>query len=241
MLVGITFAVLFIWVLVVASERAQLRQKTLFEWVLDSSNLTIQGTLVPLLQTTVLFTALAYFWPEGRGSLIVSNGVGFCLNFFGVDYLYYWNHRLLHHRRVFPLHVVHHTVKHMDVFATSRNSLMTSFFIVYLWLNGFLLYITDLNTGILFGMSLSAALDLWKHSSLGKGHPRFQHRLSQVGIMTPLDHAWHHAQRLNKNYGANLNWYDRLHGTYYGSEVYPERMGVKTPLKPWQQLLFPFS
>lgn len=241
MVVALTFGLLFLWLLTAATEREQLRLKTGFEWVLDSCNLTIQGTLIPLLQTGLLFSALATLWPQGRGLLQVSALGGFVLNFFVVDYLYYWNHRLLHHRRLFPLHVVHHTVKHMDVFATSRNSLITSFFIVYLWANGFLLYITDLNSGVLWGMSISAALDIWKHASLGKHHPRLQRRMSQVGIMTPMDHAWHHAQRLNKNYGANLNWYDRWHGTYYASNVYPERMGVTTPLKPWQQLLFPFS
>ncbi len=241
MLVAITFGLLFLWLLTAAAERAQLRQKTLFEWVLDSSNLTIQGTLIPLLQTGLLFGALAFIWPEGRGFLNIEPFWGFALNFFMVDYLYYWNHRLLHQRSLFPLHVVHHTVKHMDVFATSRNSLITSFFIVYLWVNGFLLYVTDLNRGLLLGMSVSAALDIWKHASLGKRHPQLQRRLSQAGIMTPLDHAWHHAQRLNKNYGANLNWYDKLHGTYYASDTYPERMGVKTALRPWQKLLFPFS
>ena len=241
MLVALTFGFLFLWLLLAAAERGQLLKKTWFEWVLDSSNLTIQGTLIPVLQTGLLFGALAFIWPEGRGALQISAFWGFALNFFVVDYLYYWNHRLLHQRSLFPLHIVHHTVKHMDVFATSRNSLITSFFIVYLWVNGFLLYVTDLNGGVLLGMSVSAALDIWKHASLGKDHPQLQRRLSQMGIMTPLDHAWHHAQRLNKNYGANLNWYDKLHRTYHASEVYPERLGVKTTLKPWQKLLFPFS
>lgn len=239
--VALTFGFLFLWLLTAASEREQLRRKTLFEWVLDGSNLTIQGTLIPLLQTGLLFGVLTMLWPQGRGVFPLSAVGGFVLNFFVVDYLYYWNHRILHHRRLFPLHIVHHTVKHMDVFATSRNSLMTSFFIVYLWANGFLLYITDFNSGVLLGMSLSASLDIWKHASLGKHHPQLQRRLSQMGIMTPMDHAWHHAQRLNKNYGANLNWYDRWHRTYYASETYPERMGVNTSLKPWQQLWFPFS
>lgn len=241
MWVGLTFAALLLWLLLAAQERAQLRKKSGFEWLLDSSNLTIQGTLIPLLQSTVMFGVLSLVWPAGRGILPLSNVMGFVLNFFLVDYLYYWNHRLLHHKRLFPLHVVHHTVTHMDVFATSRNSLITSFFIVYLWANGLLLYLTDLNAGVLVGMSLSAALDLWKHSSLGKGHPRVLRRLSQKGLMTPLDHAWHHAQRLQFNYGANLNLYDRLHGTYYASERFPERLGVKTRLKPWQQLFYPFS
>ena len=241
MIVGIAFGFLFLWLFTSHNMRCHLKNKTHFEWFLDLSNLSIQGTFVPLVQTTLLFQAFDFFAPQFRGFLSLSVFTGFALNFFFVDYLYYWNHRLLHQRRLFPIHVVHHTVSTMDVMATSRNSLWTSFFIVYLWANGLLLYLTDLNTGVLLGMSLSAALDLWKHSSFGRNHLKLQHKFSRYGMMTPLDHAWHHAQRLNKNYGANLNVYDKIHGTYHAEAKYPERLGVKIQLGPLRQLLFPFS
>ncbi len=241
MLIGVAFGFLFLWLFTSAAMRAHLKNKTWFEWFLDGSNLTIQGTLIPLIQTTLLFQLLDLLVPQLRGVWQISNVTGFLLNFFVVDYLYYWNHRILHRKRLFPIHIIHHTVTQMDVMATSRNSLWTSFFIVYLWANGVLLYVTDLNAGVLLGMSVTAALDIWKHSSLGANHPRLQQKLSRCGIMTPLDHAWHHAQRLNKNYGANLNVYDRLHNTYLATESYPERMGVNPRLSPWRQLFFPFS
>lgn len=235
------FWLLFSLLLFNPQARARLKAKTLFEWGLDGSNLLIQGFLIPLLRTVLVFSLLQQFWPEGRGLVSLSPFWGFVLCFVGVDYLYYWNHRLLHHKKLFAIHLVHHTVTAMDVLATSRNTLWTSFLIVYLWVNGLLLYLTDLNHGLILAMSLTACLDLWKHSSLLQEHPRLQCWLSRyLLLMTPLDHAWHHAWKMNRNFGANLNLFDRLHGTYSAENQYPERLGVQSQLSPWQTLIYPF-
>lgn len=237
---GIVFVALFGLLLLSSVDRQHLRQKTSFAWWLDGLNLTIQGTLIPLLRVTLLFGLLKWLWPSGQGSWHLPFGAGLLLNLVVVDYLYYWNHRLFHHRRLFPVHLVHHTVSHMDVMATSRNTLWTSLLIVYLWVNGLVLYLTDLNAGFVLGMTLSACLDMWKHSNALRGRIGLQRWLSKLGIMTPLDHAWHHASKLNSNYGANFNWFDKMHGTYTSESQYPERLGVKTRLTPWQQMLYPF-
>ncbi|MGV3525454.1 MAG: sterol desaturase family protein [Candidatus Sericytochromatia bacterium] len=241
MLEMLSFGLLFGLLLLSRTERERLRHKRPFEWLLDGSNLLIQGTLVPLLQLTVLFAALKALWPAGQGLLHLPLWAAFGLNFVAVDYLYYWNHRLFHHRRFFAVHAVHHSVSHMDVMATSRNTLWTSLLIVYLWANCLLLFLTDFNPGFVLAMSLSACLDLWKHSSLLRQHPHWQRQLSRLGLMTPLDHAWHHSSALNHNFGANLNLFDRLHGTYVAHADYPERLGVQLKLSPWQQLVFPWQ
>lgn len=237
----IVFGLLMLLLLLSASDRQHLRHKSRFAWGLDLSNLTIQGILIPFLRVGLIMLGLKLIWPAAQGSLQISFLSGFLLNFVGVDYLYYWNHRLFHHKRLFPLHLVHHTVDQMDVLATSRNTLWTSFLIVYLWVNGLLLYLTDLNSGYLLAMSLTACLDLWKHSNHLRHRPQLQRKISRyLGIMTPLDHAWHHSSQLNSNYGANFNLFDRLHGSYCAKSEYPAKLGVKTRLSPWQQLLFPF-
>lgn len=84
---------------------------------------------------------------------------------------------------------------------------------------------------------------MWKHSNLLQAHTGLQHKLSKyLGLMTPLEHAWHHAHKLNQNFGANLNLFDKLHGTYTAESAYPERLGVSVAkLKPWQQFFFPFQ
>lgn len=242
MLELIVFDLLLIYLLLSAESRHQFLKKTRFEWLLDSSNLLIQGFLIPFLRLNVLFALLQWLLPQARGILEISFWAGFLLNFVLVDYLYYWNHRLMHYRPLFPVHIVHHTVTQMDVMATSRNTLWTSFFFVYLWVNGTMLYLTDLNAGYILGMSVTASLDLWKHSSLLRTSPKLLDWLSKyLMIMTPRDHAWHHSALLNYNYGANLNLFDKLHGSYRASKTYPERLGVKTRLSPLQQLLMPFA
>lgn len=167
---------------------------------------------------------------------------GFLLNMFLVDYLYYWNHRLMHLKSLFPIHMVHHSVNFMDVMATSRNSLWTSLFFVYLWVNGLLLYLTDFNAGFVLGMSLTAALDLWKHSQfLAQQPPWLKAVAKYLFVMTPQEHAWHHSSQLNFNYGANWNLFDKLHRTYIHKDHYPAKLGVKTRLSPMQQFLTPFA
>ncbi|PKL79138.1 MAG: sterol desaturase family protein [Candidatus Melainabacteria bacterium HGW-Melainabacteria-1] len=241
MITGIVFVLLMALLLAAKPSREALLGKSRFEWLLDLANLNIQGLLIPWLQTGLLFMALGALWPSARGALPLDNLSGLLLNILLVDYLYYWNHRLMHTKKLFPVHVVHHTVTRMDVLATSRNTLWTSFFFVYLWVNGLLLYLTDLNGGFLLGMALTASLDLWKHSTSLAKRPGLQMQLSRLGLMTPMDHAWHHSSRLNTNFGANFNLFDRLHGTFVASESYPERLGVSTRLTPLQQLLFPFG
>jgi len=216
------FWLLFACLLLNPKSRAQLRQKSPFEWGLDTSNLLIQGFLIPFLRMAGVFALLKYFWPQAQGLWQLSNWAGFLLCFIGVDYLYYWNHRLFHHKKIFPVHVVHHTVTQMDVMATSRNTLWTSFLILYLWVNGLLLYLTNLNSGFISAMALTACLDMWKHSNLLQNQTGLQNWLSRwLLLMTPLNHAWHHSARLNYNFGANLNLFDRLHGTYSAETDYP--------------------
>ncbi|MEZ0368720.1 MAG: sterol desaturase family protein [Candidatus Sericytochromatia bacterium] len=241
MVEAITFYALFAWLLAFREGREMVRSKTRFEWLLDTANLLIQGLAIPALQIGLYFILLKALLPDIQGILKLSWLGGFLLNFIFVDYLYYWNHRLFHSKKLFPVHLVHHSVTQMDVMATSRNTLWTSFLIVYLWANGLFLYLTDFNAGYLVAMSLSACLDLWKHSSLMHSRPEWQMALSKyLFVMTPLDHAWHHAEKLNYNFGANLNLFDKLHGTFTQESAYPARLGVKHRLTPFQQLLFPF-
>ena len=130
----------------------------------------------------------------------------------------------------------------MDVLATSRNTLWTSFLIVYLWVNSFFIYVLKDPTPFILAMSLSAILDMWKHSKIKLFKPRFLEILSKTFfIMTPLEHAWHHSHKVNINFGANLNIFDKLHGTYYHNQEYPTKLGLNTKLTFWQKLFKPFK
>ena len=213
-----------------------LRQKSPTDWILDGAGLWVQGLLIPLLQLTLLQTLYQQLFPAWHHSLSVYPVFAFILSFVVVDYLYYWNHRFLHSRWGWFAHQVHHTVTTMDVLGTSRNTLWSSFLIVYLWIHGLFIYLLDSPTAYVLGVSLTAALDLWRHSRFSPSGPWY-YWLSGWLIL-PQDHGWHHHSAVC-NYGANLKLWDRLHNTLHSSNQWPSRLGQASRLSLWRQLIFP--
>jgi sterol desaturase/sphingolipid hydroxylase (fatty acid hydroxylase superfamily) len=221
--------------------RTQLKIKSREDWLLDGIGLTIQGILVPLLQATFVYSLYHYFLPHYQGYLKLSPILSFILSFVLIDYLYYWNHRLLHSKLFWQVHQVHHTVTQMDVFGTSRNTIWTSLLIVYLWIHTLFLYLLADPTGYLLGVSLTSALDLWRHSRLMISANSWLYRFLCFWLILPQDHAWHHCnETFHCNYGANLKIWDKLHGTYYKSQELPSVIGISTSLSLSKKLLFPF-
>ncbi|MGL5065559.1 MAG: sterol desaturase family protein [Microcoleus sp.] len=240
-LVFLTFVGLLGWTLGERSSRTQLQAKSLEDWLLDSAGLFVQGILIPLLQATVIYQLYRHFLPLPPGKLHGTLILTFILSFVAVDYLYYWNHRLLHSAGFWQIHQVHHTVTHLDVLGTSRNTIWASFLIVYLWVHSLFLYLLADPTGYLLGISLTSALDLWRHSQLTIPANSWLYRYLSPSLILPQDHAWHHSSEFpNCNYGANLKLWDRLHGTYYQSNELPSAIGTATSLNLTQKLLFPF-
>lgn len=227
LLLLVVFWALFAAVLGSPAGRARLRRRGWQDWVLDLAGLGVQGTLIPML-STLFATRL---WPL----LLPADGLrvgwvgGFLLNFVLVDYLYYWNHRALHH--LWPLHRVHHGAPDMDVLVTSRNTLWTSLLLVYVWANSLLLHVVDDPRGVAAGMVLTAALDLWRHAPVGGGLP---------GLIRPVHHAWHHSTHHHDvNFGANWSWWDRLHGTFLDATRPPEALGEDPRLPLVRALVWP--
>jgi sterol desaturase/sphingolipid hydroxylase (fatty acid hydroxylase superfamily) len=205
MIVLVSFAVL----LVLTKTQARTRG----EWLIDGSGLAFQGAIAALFSLAV---------PHGR--LDIPPLAQFALSFLGVDYLFYWNHRLLH-RAWWRWHSVHHTARRMDVVVTSRNTLWTPLLMVYLWTTAAAVLLFRDPRGYLLGVSVTAALDLWRHSSLALP-PRLR-ALASLAFITPHEHAWHHSStRTDVNFGANFSLWDRLHRTYASPGVAPESLGV---------------
>ena len=134
-LVGLTAAVLLVGTFTRLGGWAWLGQRSVRDWLLDGSGLVIQGLLVPFLQATVLYVALARIVPAWQGCLPASAWGAFALNVVAVDYAYYWNHRLLHRAGLWRWHAVHHTATRLDVLVTARNTVLSHFLIVYVWIN----------------------------------------------------------------------------------------------------------
>jgi sterol desaturase/sphingolipid hydroxylase (fatty acid hydroxylase superfamily) len=242
MIVFATFALLAALTFAVkASRRATFARKAQ-DWMLDMAGLIAQGVGIPILQITFVFGLFSRVLPQARGALEISPIIAFLLNFIVVDYLYYWNHRLLHGKSLWDTHAVHHTPEHLDLFITSRNTLWTSLLIVYVWANGLLIFLLKDPRAFLLSVSITASLDLWRHTSFFFQPNVFLHRIVAFCLITPNEHAWHHSSaKPNKNFGANLSIWDRLHGTYYSPASLPEHFGIPSNLDLKRKLFYPFT
>src|SRR5262245_5558320 len=242
MIVFISFLLFAALTLSLRRMRSSALHRKPTDWVLDGSGLLIQGFAVPALHAILIFGVFAELVPEARGILNLSAVSGFLLNFVLVDYLYYWNHRWLHCRRLWPAHAVHHTPEQTDVFITSRNTVWTPLLIVYLWVNGLFLFLLRDPGAFIFATSLTASLDLWRHSAFSPRPGSKLHRALGRILITPHEHAWHHSRdRADCNFGANLSLWDRLHGTYHSPTCRAEKFGAPSALSLKRMLLFPFS
>ena len=132
--------------------------------------------------------------------------------FIGVEFFYYWFHRLSHEIRWFwATHSVHHSIEEMNVLAAYRfgwTNRISMGGIVYapLCLMGF----SPVNIVIMLAVNL--IYQSWLHTNLiGKLGPI-------EGILnTPSAHRVHHARNadyLDRNHGGVLMIWDRIFGTY---------------------------
>ncbi|MDX2097198.1 MAG: sterol desaturase family protein [Leptolyngbyaceae cyanobacterium bins.59] len=241
MLIWVTFWVLLALTVWNQQSRMKMRSKSQSDWILDLIGLSMQGIVIPFLQITIVYQLYSWLLPSLKEVLILPSWMGFFLSFVLVDYLYYWNHRFLHRRGIWSIHQVHHTVTTLDVMGTSRNTLWTSFFILYLWVHPLFLYLLNHPAGYALGASLTAALDLWRHSMWSPSQESFLYRCLVPWLILPCDHAQHHARSQHSyNYGANLKLWDCLHGTDRFLDSVPDRLGVPTSLSLTRQLFWPF-
>jgi sterol desaturase/sphingolipid hydroxylase (fatty acid hydroxylase superfamily) len=241
MLVFAAFISLAIITLAVKESRRAALSRDASTWLLDTAGLLVQGILIPLLQTTLVYSLFSFLLPQAKGSLDLHPITAFLLNFVVVDYLYYWNHRLLHGKTFWQMHAVHHTAEHLDLFITSRNTLWTSLLIVYVWVNGFFIFLLREPQAYILAVSLTASLDLWRHTAFGLKQKSAFYRLLASLLITPHEHAWHHSNtKSGHNFGANLSLWDKVHRTYYSPAASPEQLGIPTSLTLPRKLLFPF-
>lgn len=218
----LTFWGLVAWTLASRTRREGALTRSRAQWILDIVGLLEHGFLVPMAQRLIVFAGLSYFLPHWKGSFNISDLSAFCINFFLVDYAYYWNHRIFHNRIFWRFHSVHHSGTGFDVFTTSRNSFLTTFLTLYVWVDGVFLYLLANATGYVWGIVITNCLDLMRHSSINKKWSIFPF----CYFISPVEHASHHAaDSRDVNFGGNLNLWDKLHGTYVPVEKNPERFG----------------
>jgi sterol desaturase/sphingolipid hydroxylase (fatty acid hydroxylase superfamily) len=137
--------------------------------------------------------------------------MAFALAYVGVDFLYYWKHRMLHSFEWgWALHSVHHSTDDMNLMAAIRlgwvQRWVDDFFYLPLVLLGFDPVL------VLLTVELNHASQYWCHTRCVGG-------LGVVDalINTPANHRVHHAREravANHNYGSTLMCWDKWFGSY---------------------------
>lgn len=233
-----TFSSLALTTVLVEERRIAAGSRTRGEWTADLAGLAIQGILIPLFPFLVVPFLIKLF-PSFHGAIELHPGIQFLISFVIIDYFYYWNHRYFHKRTFWAVHRLHHSCRHLDIIATSRNSLITSFLFIYVWSQILGMYLLKDSTAFLLGLGLTFALDLWRHSGLQQ--PQLLHKFLGWFLILPEQHVLHHSLNgRTKNYGANLCWWDKIHGTFSTHTVDNKDLERLHDRDVWRELLTPW-
>ncbi len=236
-LLFLTFSTLTIVGLLNHDGRERTLSRSLDEWTVDLSGLFIQGVIIPAFPF-LMVPLLSEIFPFLSGKLDLPWLLQILISFVLIDYLYYWNHRIFHRKNLWHIHRLHHSSRSLDVFATSRNSLITSFLFVYVWAQILGMFLLRDSLPFMLGLGLTYALDLWRHS--GIQHSESFNRFVGQFLILPQQHVLHHSlQGRNKNYGANFNVWDKLHGTYSNEYVQNKNLEKISGKNIWKELIFP--
>ena len=159
------------------------------------------------------------------------------------DLVQYATHRAYHEvPLLWRLHAVHHSSKHMDWIAGSRQHMLEliltrTLVLAPIFVLGFSKEVIDAYIVI---VGFQAVFN----------HANVSVRLGPLRylIVTPNFHHWHHSQddeAIDRNYAAHFAFIDHLFGTAVQSDrAWPERYGVVGDYVPegfWAQAKFPFT
>lgn len=182
---------------------------------------------------TALFAGYLWIYQQWRLMEVpINRWWAWVICFIGVDFCYYWFHRLSHEiNALWAAHVVHHQSEDYNLAVALRQSVVqgvfSSFFYWPLALLGF--------PPLMF-LALSAANTLyqfWIHTQA----------IKRLGLLewvfnTPSHHRVHHGRNpiyIDRNHGGTLIIWDRLFGTFQG-ETEPVVYGITKPLASWSPL-----
>ena len=134
------------------------------------------------------------------------------LMFLGVEFFYYWHHRLSHEINwLWATHSVHHTAERFNLTVSFRLGWMplidgVAVFFIPLTLLGF-------NPHLLLAMFVANKVyQFWIHSAIIPRLGWFERFFN-----SPANHRVHHAKNaeyLDKNYGGSLIIFDRMFGSF---------------------------
>jgi sterol desaturase/sphingolipid hydroxylase (fatty acid hydroxylase superfamily) len=218
------------------------------EWQTDFHHFIVNHMVVGfILLATNLLVHKFFGWAVKDGlQQVVSELPFFVALFFIVlvaDLVQYWTHRAYHEvPLLWRLHAVHHSTKHLDWIAGSRQHILEliitrTLVLAPIYVLGFSKEVIDAYI-VIVGFQA-----VFNHAnvSISLGPLR-------TVIVTPNFHHWHHSQdneAIDRNYAAHFAFLDHLFGTAVKSDrKWPEHYGVVGDYVPngfFKQLKFPFT
>jgi sterol desaturase/sphingolipid hydroxylase (fatty acid hydroxylase superfamily) len=217
------------------------------EWQTDFHHFIVNHMVVGfvLLATNLLVHKL-FGWAAKDGIQGWVQNLPFVVALFSIilvaDLVQYWTHRAYHEiPMLWRLHAVHHSTKHMDWLAGSRQHMVELLITRTLVLAP--IYVLGFSKEVIDAYILVVGFQaVFNHAnvSVRLGPLRYL-------VVTPNFHHWHHSQddeAIDKNYSAHFAFLDHLFGTAVQSErKWPDRYGVVGDYVPdgfWKQFKFPF-
>jgi sterol desaturase/sphingolipid hydroxylase (fatty acid hydroxylase superfamily) len=226
------------------------REQAVFraEWQTDFQHFVVNHLIVGfVLLATNLAVHRLFGWAARDGVQGWVQGLPFPVALFMLvlvaDLVQYATHRAYHEvPMLWRLHAVHHSAKHMDWLAGSRQHVLEvlitrTLVLAPIFVLGFSKAVIDAYIVI---VGFQAVFN----------HANVSVRLGPLRylIVTPNFHHWHHSQddeAIDRNYAAHFAFIDHLFGTAVQSDrAWPARYGVQGDYMPdgfWRQLAFPFT
>ena len=216
------------------------------EWTLDivyfmSTHLPIQ--ILSFLVLLPATQATKYLGVPGLQHLIARMPwlVQFFLAVVVADVAEYFIHLALHKVPfLWRFHAVHHSSKGLDWIAGSR-----SHFVDDTLVRGFILVplMFGFSQSIIFAYLIFVTLHAtWTHCNF-----RPNAKWLEKYLVMPRYHHWHHTSQkegIDKNFAIHFPWIDRVFGTYYYPDEWPERYGLdgdEIASGFWRQTIEPFT
>lgn len=188
---------------------------------------------------TKTFTFIGYLWLYEYSIWKIENSIlMFIVLFIGVDFFYYWFHRLAHEISfLWGSHVVHHQSEEYNLTVALRQAWLQG---VFSWVFYLPLAVVGFSPAVFITIaSLQTLYQFWIHTKLiGKMNPVFEYVFN-----TPSHHRVHHGvnpKYIDRNHGGTLIIFDRWFGTFQAEEeevVY----GVTKQTNSWNPVYVNFE
>jgi sterol desaturase/sphingolipid hydroxylase (fatty acid hydroxylase superfamily) len=186
----------------------------------------VTGVLLKILNIGV------YIWiyDNYRITTIPLTWYSWVLLLLGVDFFYYWFHRLSHEVSVlWGTHVVHHQSEEYNLSVALRQSATQVFGSFWFYLP--LAFIGFDPVAFITVAQIQTLYQFWIHTRLIKKMPAW----FEFVFNTPSHHRVHHGvnpKYIDKNHGGTFIIYDRIFGTFQEEEE-EVHYGITSQLKSW--------